>query len=134
MSCLQAVLGICQKDRCPTKRGILFGCSKHALPMYRPAYIYQPDLVVFYRGSWVDQGIYIHWVYVSSRDRKNQGYKAFHSHDKLVVLDEDSKRNVYVYDERKENPVAALYTNFKEGVGVKNDEDNDQPAKKMIIL
>ena len=59
---------------------------------------------------------------------RDLGYKAFYSHDKLVVLDEDSKRNVYVYDERKENPVAALYTNFRERVGVKNDKDNDQPA------
>ena len=59
---------------------------------------------------------------------RDLGYKAFYSHDKLVVLDEDSKRNVYVYDERKENPVVALYTNFKERVGVKNDKDNDQPA------
>ena len=46
----------------------------------------------------------------------------------LFILDEDSKRNVYVYAERKENPVAALYTNFKERVGVKNDKGNDQPA------
>ena len=61
---------------------------------------------------------------------RDLGYKAFYSHDKLVVLDEDSKRNVglYVYAERKENPVAALYTNFKERVRVKNDKDNDQPA------